>query len=121
MIDILSWTTKKHQKTLSRPLHSKSKKMQGLFKDLHRNLRTFQDCANPVIICFFFVVVVSFHFISFVGKQFFRGTQRQFSENICLEDDFRSRIFGVFVVKFLACLPLPKDFRTSKNGIIAHF
>ena len=35
-----------------------------------------------------------------------RGTQRQFLENICSEDDFRSRIFGTFVVKFLACLPL---------------
>ena len=42
IIYILSWTTKKHQKTLSRPLHSKLKKIQGLFKDLHRNLRTFQ-------------------------------------------------------------------------------
>ena len=42
MIYILSRTTKKHQKTLSRPLHSKLKKIQGLFKDLHRNLRTFQ-------------------------------------------------------------------------------
>ena len=35
-----------------------------------------------------------------------RGTQRQFSENICSEDDLRSRIFRTFVVKFLACLPL---------------
>ena len=34
------------------------------------------------------------------------GTQRHFSENICSEDDWRSRIFGTFVVKFLACLPL---------------
>ena len=42
MIYILSWTTKKHQIILSRPLHSKLKKIQGLFKDLHRNLRTFQ-------------------------------------------------------------------------------
>ena len=42
MIYILSWTTKKHQKTLSRPLNSKLKKIKGLFKDLHRNLRTFQ-------------------------------------------------------------------------------
>ena len=25
---------------------------------------------------------------------------------ICSEDDLRSRIFGTFVVKFLACLPL---------------
>ena len=39
MIYILSWTTKKHQKTLSRPLHSKLKKIQGLLKDLHRNVR----------------------------------------------------------------------------------
>ena len=29
-----------------------------------------------------------------------------FRENICLEDDLRSKIFGTFVVKFLACLPL---------------
>ena len=29
-----------------------------------------------------------------------------FRKNICSEDDFRSRIFGSFVVKFLACLPL---------------
>ena len=35
-----------------------------------------------------------------------RGTQRQFLKNICSEDDLRSRIFGTFVVKFLACLPL---------------
>ena len=35
-----------------------------------------------------------------------RGTQRQFSENICSEDDLRSRILGTFVVKFLTCLPL---------------
>ena len=35
-----------------------------------------------------------------------RGMQRQFLENICSEDDWRSRIFGTFVVKFLACLPL---------------
>ena len=41
MIHILSWTTKKHQKTLSRPLHSKLEETQGLFKDLHRNLRAF--------------------------------------------------------------------------------
>ena len=36
----------------------------------------------------------------------YRGTQRQFSENICSEHDLRFRIFGTFVVKFLACLPL---------------
>ena len=34
------------------------------------------------------------------------GTQRQFSENICSEDDLSSRIFGTFSVKFLAFLPL---------------
>ena len=37
-------------------------------------------------------------------SQLYRGTQRQFSENICSEDDLRSRIFGTFVLKFLACL-----------------
>ena len=39
-------------------------------------------------------------------RQSIRGTQRQISENICSEDDLRSRIFRTFVVKFLACLPL---------------
>ena len=35
------------------------------------------------------------------------GAQRQFSEkSMCSEDDLRSRIFGTFVVKFLACLSL---------------
>ena len=42
---------------------------------------------------------------SLVGSlSMFRGTQRQFSENICSDDDLRSRIFGTFVLKFLACL-----------------
>ena len=39
------------------------------------------------------------------GGSNFRGTQHQFSENICSEDDLRSRIFGTFLA-FLACLPL---------------
>ena len=30
----------------------------------------------------------------------------QVKSNICSEDDLRSRIFGTFVVQFLACLPL---------------
>ena len=29
-----------------------------------------------------------------------------FRKNICSEDDLRSRIFGTFVLKLLACLPL---------------
>ena len=40
-----------------------------------------------------------------------RGTQRQCLENICSENDLRSRIFGAFVVKFRACLPGPCGFR----------
>ena len=46
MIHILSWTTKKHQKTLHRPLHSKPKNIQGIFKDLHKNLRIFKKKWN---------------------------------------------------------------------------
>ena len=38
--------------------------------------------------------------------RYFRGAQQQFLENICSEDDLRSRLFVTFVVKFLACLPL---------------
>ena len=51
-------------------------------------------------------------------KRVIRGTQRhsEFLENICSEHDLRSRIFGTFVVKFLAWI-----FEHLKNGIIAHF
>ena len=35
-----------------------------------------------------------------------KGTQRQFLEVICSEDDLRSRILETFVVNVLACLPL---------------
>ena len=45
-------------------------------------------------------------YILILAKTRNRGTQRQFLENICSEDDLRSRIFGTFVVKFLASLPL---------------
>ena len=41
MINTLSWTTKKHQKTLSRPPHSKLKITQGLFRE-KCNSKTFQ-------------------------------------------------------------------------------
>ena len=52
----------------------------------------------------------------------FRGTQRQFLENICSEGDLRSRIFGtfLFVVKFLACLPL-EGFSNPPKMVIVHF
>ena len=50
---------------------------------------------------------ISFLFMTWLVYYYLiRGTQRQFSENICSEEDLRSRIFGTFVVKFLACLPL---------------
>ena len=40
------------------------------------------------------------------NKQSTGAPNDNFRENICSEDDLRSRIFGTFVVKFLACLPL---------------
>ena len=43
---------------------------------------------------------------TFIDAYFYRGTQRQSSENIYSEVDLRSRIFGTFFAKFLACLPL---------------
>ena len=37
-----------------------------------------------------------------------------FRKNICSEDDLRSRIFEIFIVKFLACLPLLGFSNTQK-------
>ena len=50
-------------------------------------------------------------------SKLFRGSQLQFLENICSEDDLSSKIFGTFVVKFLACLS-PRIFEHLRNGII---
>ena len=41
MIYILSWTTKKYQNTLSRPLYLKFKKIQGLFKEFAQSFKDF--------------------------------------------------------------------------------
>ena len=50
----------------------------------------------------------------------FRGTQRQFSENMCSEDDLRFRISNICCK--ISCLPAsPRIFEHVKNGIIAHF
>ena len=43
----LSWTSKKHQKTLLRPLHSKLKKIKDFSRTSPKNSKTFQYCANP--------------------------------------------------------------------------
>ena len=51
-------------------------------------------------------IAVNFRAFLCRSHYLFRGTQRQFSENICSEEDLGSRIFGTFVVKFLACLSL---------------
>ena len=44
-------------------------------------------------------------FRNFTISLLIRVTQRQCLENICSEHDLRSRIFGKFVLKLIACLP----------------
>ena len=45
---------------------------------------------------------------TFLSKErhFSGAPNGNFRENICSEDDLKTRIFGTFVVKFLAWLPL---------------
>ena len=51
-----------------------------------------------------------------------QGTQRQFSENICSENNLRSRIFGAFAVLKISCLPAsPRILEHLKNVKMAHF
>ena len=51
-----------------------------------------------------------------------QGHPTSIFENICSEDDLRSRIFGTFVVKFFAGPLLPGFSNILKNGtIIARF
>ena len=63
------------------------------------NLALVKDVALAVTV----MVLNALSLVSFKWVVISRGTQRQFSENICLGDDLRPRIFGTFVVKFLAC------------------
>ena len=45
-----------------------------------------------------------------------QGHPTSISENICSEDDLRSRIFGTFVVKFPFCLHLLRFSNILKMG-----
>ena len=65
----------------------------------------FQECfGSPGISD---ILLSSLSFVSVKGAQHSGAPmQRQFSENICSEDYLRSRIFGTFLVRFLACLLL---------------
>ena len=83
-----------------------------------------EDCWSPRNVGGFFSVLIHelvqkvhdflftvsiFYCISFEILRLPRteqGHPNQFLENICSEDDLRSRIFGTCVVKFLACLLL---------------
>ena len=62
--------------------------------------------VKQTLISFMKLVTQVTVFLKFLLLKKIRGTQRQFSENIYSGDDLRSTIFGTFVVKFLACLPL---------------
>ena len=61
---------------------------------------------------FYYVLVITagFTYLQFLvtGRGFDQtgAPNGKFRENICSEGDLRSRIFGAFVVTFLACLPL---------------
>ena len=50
----------------------------------------------------FLVVAVTIYVIAIKSG----APNDNFRKNICSEDDLRSRIFEIFVVKFLACLLL---------------
>ena len=61
---------------------------------------------NMEISVFFIRCVSQVICFTFFSYRMVRGTQRHISENICSEDDLRSRILGTFVVRFRACLPV---------------
>ena len=81
--------------------NAERKKKTSLVKISYENFLRPQFCRY--IFPHNLTVSLQYHYTNFSN---FRGTQRQFSKNICSEDDLRSRIFGTFFVKFLACLPL---------------
>ena len=76
----------------------KEKKKTSLVKISYENFLRPQFCRY--IFPHNLTVSLQYHYTNFSN---FRGTQRQFSKNICSEDDLGFRIFGTFLVKFLTC------------------
>ena len=68
---------------------------------------TISGSTLHVFLCIFSGLLDKIMLIQEWFERSLRGTQRQFSENICSEDDLRSKIFETYFPKFLACLPLP--------------
>ena len=71
MIHILSWTTKKHQKTLSRPLHSKLKKFNEFprkngIQELFKTVRTLIALSTGLISIHWEARLVSLIFIHWI-------------------------------------------------------
>ena len=56
MIYILSWKTKKHHKNTFKAPVFKDEVNSRTFQGLPLKFKDFQDCANPVYLCFFFNV-----------------------------------------------------------------
>ena len=56
-----------------------------------------------------------------VGQHFILQGKRQLSENICSEDDLRSRIFKTFFCKIPRFPACPRIVEHLKHDIIAHF
>ena len=79
-----------------------------IFQGLSRTFEDFQGVCEPWLLQ--------------LTNNRVRGTKRQFSKNICLEDDLRSRIFRTLFCCKIACLPAsPRIFEHLKNAITAHF
>ena len=50
-----------------------------------------------------------------VTRTLIRGTQRQFSKNICSEDDLRSRMFATCVVKLPILRAAPRKYQLDEE------
>ena len=76
--------------------------LRVIFQNTHRSLFSPTKTGSTVLKCpkLYIKLVVGTVRIS-TG-----APNGNFRENISSEDDLRTRIFGTFVVKFLACLPL---------------
>ena len=83
-----------------------SRRVSSLLLFAVKHLKTQKDCSISVTVCRLRLLKTQINNKGRNEMLSVRSTQRQFSENISSEDDLRSRIFGTFVVKSLACLPL---------------
>ena len=80
---------------------------QSTSPESYLKLQLVDSNTSTIIISTLFVSNINTDCVQLFDSLFHTGAPNEnFRKNICSQDDLRSRIFGSFFVRFVACLPL---------------